>query len=86
MSIETAPGNIAIAGRTRKYWYSVPYPSSIHWHAGIQTLPWLAGQSANTDTNSNSNSNSNMPSRNILAIFIGSLKVLLYIYATIPSK
>ena len=67
MSIETAPGNIAIAGRTRKYWYSVPYPSSIHWHAGIQTLPWMTSQSGN--------SNGNMPQRNVLAIFIGSLKV-----------
>lgn len=59
MCIETAPSNIAIAGRTRKYWYSVPYPSSIHWHQGIVDKPWVPHSGG---------------ARSITAIFIGSLK------------
>ena len=65
MSIETAPTNIAIAGRTRKFWYSVPYPSSVHWHVGIKTPPWQQHSVASSVA---------LPERNILAIFIGSLK------------
>jgi len=61
MSIETAPGHIAIAGRSKKYWYSVPYPSSIHWHEGLVDAPWQARLPTH-------------PTRPVLAMFIGSLK------------
>ena len=40
ISIETSPTFTAIKGRTRKYWYGAPYPSSFHWHEKIKTLPW----------------------------------------------
>ena len=48
--------------RSRKYWYSVPYPSSYHWWEGIQSFPWLAEPQAQL--------------RNILSLFIGSVKTL----------
>lgn len=60
ITIETSPTNTAIKGRSRKYWYAAPYPSSFHWYEGIKDLPWMISDSA--------------PKRNILAIFIGSLK------------
>lgn len=59
MTIETTPMNIAIAGRTHKYWYAVPYPSSFHWWEGIKRPPWHVQPLAD---------------RGILAIFIGSVK------------
>ena len=41
LTIETSPTNTAISGRSRKYWYAVPYPSSFHWWEGIrQPYPW----------------------------------------------
>lgn len=40
MTIETSPTNTAISGRSHKYWYAVPYPSSFHWWEGIKYLPW----------------------------------------------
>ena len=68
LSIETAPGNIAIPGRTHKSWYSVPYPSSIHWWDGQKEAPWSLASSSLTS------SISAAIKRDILAIFIGSLK------------
>eukprot|EP00605_Chrysophyceae_sp_TOSAG23-4_P001011 GSChrysophyteH1.ASY1.ANO1.1112.1 assembled CDS len=57
ITIETSPTKTAIKGRSRKYWYAVPYPSSFHWYEGIKKLPWeVDGE------------------RNLLALFIGSLK------------
>ena len=40
ITIETSPTKTAIKGRSRKYWYAAPYPSSFHWHEKIKTLPW----------------------------------------------
>ena len=40
VTIETSPTKTSIKGRSRKYWYAVPYPSSFHWHENIKTLPW----------------------------------------------
>ena len=60
ITIETSPTKTAIKGRTRKHWYAVPYPSSFHWWEGIQVLPWDRSSSA--------------PIRDILVLFIGSLK------------
>eukprot|EP01038_Epipyxis_sp_PR26KG_P004343 gene4343-6146_t len=60
ISIETSPTKTAIKGRTRKYWYAAPYPSSFHWHEGIANLPW--------EVNGKNNS------RDILALFVGSIK------------
>jgi hypothetical protein len=34
--IETSPTNTAISGRSNKYWYAAPYPSSYHWWKGIK--------------------------------------------------
>ena len=68
LSIETAPGNIAIPGRTHKSWYSIPYPSSIHWWDGQKEAPWRASSSSSSSSTSDDNK------RDILAIFIGSLK------------
>lgn len=42
ITIETSPTRTAIKGRTRKYWYGAPYPSSYHWHEDIKQLPWVA--------------------------------------------
>jgi len=60
ITIETSPTKTAIKGRTRKHWYAVPYPSSFHWYEGIKTLPWEL--------------TSRSPKRDILALFIGSLR------------
>eukprot|EP00602_Paraphysomonas_sp_CaronLab_P005728 CAMPEP_0185031692 /NCGR_PEP_ID=MMETSP1103-20130426/19309_1 /TAXON_ID=36769 /ORGANISM="Paraphysomonas bandaiensis, Strain Caron Lab Isolate" /LENGTH=408 /DNA_ID=CAMNT_0027567305 /DNA_START=255 /DNA_END=1481 /DNA_ORIENTATION=- len=59
LTIESTPNNIAISGRTKKYWYSVPYPSSYHWWEGLEERPWRVKESG---------------ARDILAIFIGSVK------------
>ena len=61
ISIETSPTRTAIKGRTRKYWYAAPYPSSFHWHENIKDLPW-ASEGAGGE------------SRHLLALFIGSLR------------
>ena len=48
--------------RSRKFWYSVPYPSSFHWWTGIKDIPWVAG-------------NNIVPViRPLVALFIGSIK------------
>jgi hypothetical protein len=61
ITVETSPTFTAISGRSRKYWYAAPYPSSFHWWEGIQTLPWnISGQAENE--------------RSILSLFIGSVK------------
>eukprot|EP01035_Chromulina_nebulosa_P020816 gene20816-26984_t len=60
ITIETSPTFTAIKGRSRKYWFGAPYPSSYHWYEGIKELPWEL--------------NNNYPNRDILALFIGSLK------------
>eukprot|EP01038_Epipyxis_sp_PR26KG_P015177 gene15177-20443_t len=68
ITIETSPTKTAIKGRSRKYWYSVPYPSSFHWYEGIKTLPWHVSE--------NIPYNSSTPTiRSILALYIGSSKV-----------
>lgn len=59
LTIETTPANVGIAGRTLKYWYAVPYPSSFHWFDGLKERPWMPNKQIE---------------RNILAIFIGSVK------------
>lgn len=48
--------------RSRKYWYSVPYPSSFHWWEGIRALPWAKEPQAK--------------SRKLLSLFIGSVKTM----------
>ncbi len=59
ITIETSPTYTAISGRSRKYWFAAPYPSSFHWWEGIKTLPWEASSASQRD---------------ILALFIGSVK------------
>ena len=59
LTIETTPFHIAQPGRSRKYWYAVPYPSSFHWCEGIKEYPWSVRP---------------VGSRDIIAIFIGSIK------------
>ncbi|RYH32498.1 hypothetical protein EON65_00535 [archaeon] len=59
--IETSPTNTAISGRSNKYWYAAPYPSSFHWHEGIKVLPWIVTPEATSR-------------RTILSLFIGSVK------------
>jgi hypothetical protein len=61
MTIETSPTNTAISGRSRKYWYAVPYPSSFHWWEGIKVLPWEVTAESTAR-------------RDILSLFIGSVK------------
>jgi hypothetical protein len=61
VTIETSPTNTAISGRSHKYWYAVPYPSSFHWWEGIKELPW----EVNSITTAR---------RDILSLFIGSVK------------
>lgn len=63
LTIETSPTYTAISGRSHKYWYAVPYPSSFHWWEGIKELPWQV----NTVTTAR---------RDILALFIGSVKTM----------
>jgi hypothetical protein len=61
ITIETSPTYTAISGRSRKYWYAAPYPSSYHWWEGIKTLPWdISGQEENA--------------RDIFSLFLGSVK------------
>lgn len=60
ITIETSPTFTAIKGRSRKFWYAAPYPSSFHWHEGIKELPWKLSPQ--------------YPKRDIFALFIGSLK------------
>jgi hypothetical protein len=59
LTIETTPFQIAQPGRSRKYWYAVPYPSSFHWCEGIKEYPWQVKPAS---------------ARDITAIFIGSIK------------
>lgn len=62
LTIETSPTFTArkyYSGKSKKWWYAVPYPSSFHWWEGIKELPWI---SKPTD-----------PPRPYLAVFIGSL-------------
>lgn len=59
--IETSPTYTAISGRSRKYWYAAPYPSSFHWWEGIKTLPWSVTKEV-------------VAQRDILSLFIGSVK------------
>lgn len=59
ITIETSPTKTAIKGRSRKYWYAAPYPSSFHWHEDIKKLPWKIEDS---------------PPRNLFILIIGSLK------------
>ena len=59
LTIETTPFHIAQPGRSRKYWYAVPYPSSYHWCEGIKEYPWQVQTPGGRD---------------ITAIFIGSVK------------
>lgn len=68
LAIETSPTQTSTPyHRSRKYWYSVPYPSSFHWHENIQHLPWTV----------NSNYATQVSQRNdILALFIGSTKTV----------
>lgn len=63
LTIETSPTNTAISGRTHKYWYAVPYPSSFHWHEGIKALPWAVSPEI-------------VARRDVLALFIGSVKTM----------
>jgi hypothetical protein len=63
LTIETSPTNTAISGRSHKYWYAVPYPSSFHWWQGIKELPW----EVNAVTTAR---------RDILSLFIGSVKTM----------
>ncbi len=45
LTIETTPTLTCrkyYSNKSRKWWYAVPYPSSYHWHEGIQELPWKA--------------------------------------------
>lgn len=51
ITIETSPTLTAIKGRTRKWWYASPYPSSYHWHENIKTLPWISQNSADSRPN-----------------------------------
>ena len=62
LTIETTPSSLPIPGRTKKLWYAVPYPSSYHWWEGIRDRPWRVNRNPN--------------SRNILAIFIGSVRTM----------
>eukprot|EP01038_Epipyxis_sp_PR26KG_P004344 gene4344-6147_t len=62
ITIETTPTKTATKGRSRKYWYAAPYPSSFHWHEGIKELPWAI--------------NDKNPPRDILALFVGSVKTI----------
>ncbi len=62
LTIETSPTFTArkyYSGKSKKWWYAVPYPSSIHWWEGIKDLPWIHKESD--------------PPRPYLAVFIGSL-------------
>ncbi len=68
ITIETSPTQTAIKGRTRKYWYGAPYPSSFHWHKDIKTLPWEP-KTAREIASSKSGKE-----RPLLALFIGSLR------------
>jgi hypothetical protein len=68
ISIETSPTFTAIKGRTRKYWYGAPYPSSFHWHEKIKTLPWEPKSEREL---AQSKSGKERP---LLALFIGSLR------------
>ena len=61
ITIETSPTYTAISGRSRKYWYAAPYPSSFHWWEGIQTLPWEISKQKEED-------------RDIFSLFLGSVK------------
>ena len=61
ITIETSPTNTAISGRSNKYWYAAPYPSSFHWHEGIQRYPWIANEVTHAK-------------RDITSLFIGSVK------------
>ena len=63
VTIETSPTNTAISGRTHKYWYAAPYPSSFHWWEGIKELPWTVSPVTTAR-------------RDILALFIGSVKTM----------
>lgn len=59
--IETSPTNTAIAGRSNKYWYAAPYPSSFHWWEGLREQPWEVTPA-------------NRARRTILSLFIGSVR------------
>lgn len=61
ITIETSPTYTAISGRSKKYWYAAPYPSSFHYWEGIKYLPW-------------DYSNQKPDERNILSLFIGSVR------------
>jgi hypothetical protein len=59
--IETSPTFTAISGRSKKYWYAAPYPSSFHWWEGIKIYPWTVTMETRQQ-------------RHIISLFIGSVK------------
>lgn len=78
--IETSPTYTAISGRSKKYWYAAPYPSSFHWWEGIKVLPWETpaltslGEHRTALTTTGKVDPKDYPERDILSLFIGSVK------------
>lgn len=76
--IETSPTFTAISGRSKKYWYAAPYPSSFHWWEGIKVLPWevppTSGVVSTALTTTGVIDPKDYPERDILSLFIGSVK------------
>jgi xyloglucan galactosyltransferase MUR3 len=63
ITIETSPTFTAISGRSKKYWYAAPYPSSFHWHSGLRVMPWTAREAGH-----------GIPTRSIFSLFLGSVR------------
>ncbi len=61
ITIETSPTFTAISGRSKKYWYAAPYPSSFHWYDGLKALPWRVTEET-------------LAKRDLFVLFIGSVK------------
>jgi len=62
LTIEGTPNRIStMYHRSKKYWFTVPYPSSFHYHEDIVTLPWSKEQ---------------QQKRSIFVLFMGSIRTL----------
>lgn len=61
VTIETSPTFTAISGRSKKYWYAAPYPSSFHWWEGLKVIPWQVTEER-------------LKQRDLFVLFIGSVK------------
>lgn len=59
LSIESTSNNAPLRGRSRKYFYAMPYPSSFHHHEALRSPPWRFPS---------------IEPRSITALFIGSVK------------